>query len=190
MAQQNENPTIDLTHSIRALKQEIDIASDKVQRDHDEALEKVNEWRQNQIEIIEQLYMGQCHDVEEHLSRLKSLDQDVRHRLATEIDQPLADLNVTNETMINLQQKVDSIFRDVSQLRWNVLTKDRKIAIAKIPVSQPEKHSGFSSVFEQAAVDHDQQETTWVGGWAEEAKKYRIIPRSVQDRTNSKGMVD
>ncbi|CAF4800265.1 unnamed protein product, partial [Rotaria sp. Silwood1] len=160
MAQQKKTLVNNLTQSIDELSREIQHASDKVRRGHDEALEMALEWRRKQIESIEQRYISQCSSVEERFGRLISLEQDMRNRLTTEAHQPLIAENPTDETLV---------FTPVS----------------KIQADQPEKHVGFSSLFEQAAKDCCKQEITWVGGWAADAEKYSRLPPSNRKRQHS-----
>jgi hypothetical protein len=126
MSQQNKTLVNNLMQTIDELNREIQNASDKVRHSHDKALEMAREWRREQMESIEERYMNQCCSIEERFGRLISFEQDVRHRLTTEADQPLTDPNLTDETLVTVRQTLDSICQDIWQLRWNAAPKYRK----------------------------------------------------------------
>ncbi|CAF3405746.1 unnamed protein product [Rotaria sp. Silwood1] len=131
MAQQKKTLVNNLTQSIDELSREIQHASDKVRRGHDEALEMALEWRRKQIESIEQRYISQCSSVEERFGRLISLEQDMRNRLTTEAHQPLIAENPTDETLVFVRQTIDCIYQDLWQFRWNAATKNRKASLLR-----------------------------------------------------------
>ncbi|CAF2113795.1 unnamed protein product [Rotaria magnacalcarata] len=163
-----------LIQSADELTKEINTASDNIQRSRDKALATTKEWQRKQLESIEQRYLNHCNDIEERFKRLMSLEQDLRTRLLTEIDEPLVKGNLTDETAVIVQKTIDFVRQDVPNAK--------KIA------DPPDKHQGFPKVFEQAAKDSNKQEMIWVGGWAKEAQNYKIITPSGLNNKKIKGM--
>ncbi|CAF1611844.1 unnamed protein product [Rotaria magnacalcarata] len=177
-----------LIQSADELTKEINTASDNIQRSRDKALATTKEWQRKQLESIEQRYLNHCNDIEERFKRLMSLEQDLRTRLLTEIDEPLVKGNLTDETAVIVQKTIDFVRQDVWQLRWNAVTAEPKVPKAKKIADPPDKHQGFPKVFEQAAKDSNKQEMIWVGGWAKEAQNYKIITPSGLNSKKIKGM--
>ncbi|CAM2723696.1 unnamed protein product [Rotaria socialis] len=178
-----------LIQSADELIKEINTASDNIRLSRDKALATTKEWQRKQLESIEQRYLNHCNDIEERFKRLMSLEQDVRTRLSTEIDEPLVNGNLTDETAVVVQKTIDSVRQDVWQLRWNAVTAKLKVPKAEETADPPDKHQGFSKVFEQAAKDCNKQKIIWVGGWAKEAQNYKIITPSGLNSKKAKGMI-
>ncbi|CAF1021155.1 unnamed protein product [Adineta steineri] len=109
------------------------------------------------------------------------LEENVRKRLTVEVCQTYIDTNSKDtDEVIVMQQMIDSLSRDIWQLRWNVSSKVLNASAIQTPTHDAEEHAGFSPLFQNAAADTLKTKDKWVGGWAEQA----VLALNVQNLNN------
>ena len=123
------NSFIELTDE---LVEQIDKASEKIQYQHKEALAKIEDQRRKQLETIEQQYIKDFNAIGERFTQLLLLERKIRNNLLLETNKLLANSQVICDKDRDLKTAMESIQRDLWQLRWLGTNKIAKVIFLRL----------------------------------------------------------
>ncbi|UJR17711.1 hypothetical protein I4U23_004609 [Adineta vaga] len=182
IAQHETSLVNELSQTINDLTKQVQLASHKIERSRNEALEKANEVRRQKIHDIKTHFISQCKSIEERYDQLMRLEEGVRKRLTIEVCQTCIKANSEHsDKAIAIQQMINSHSQDVWQLRWNTPSQILKTSTAQASTDDVENHAGFSALFQNAAANTLETKDKWIGGWAEQA----ALARKTQNVNNT-----
>jgi hypothetical protein len=125
-----------LCEQINELAEQLNVYLKQVHLARDEATEKLNVWRQNQNDKVEQKYAEKVQVIQFRKDHLTHLENQLTKRLTEEAIQPLEYMqtrqNASSENLKTIRQAITNIARESAQL--DLCLKDPSSQVSSSPV--------------------------------------------------------
>jgi hypothetical protein len=110
----------DLDEQINELTQQINISLQQIHSDREEAIDKLNIWRQNQIDQMGNIYTEKLQIIDCRKDRLTKIEHELIQRLTKDAKEPLEQIQgqqtTDTQSLQTIRQAIANVTRDTAQL--------------------------------------------------------------------------
>jgi hypothetical protein len=126
-----------LCEQINELAEQLNICLKQIHIAREEAVHKLNLWRQNQIDKVENKYIEKVQIIEYGKDHLADLEDKLTQRLIDEAKQPLEYMqtrqNASNQSLQIIRQAIENIAQDSTQL--DLCLKDSSSSVVNTSIN-------------------------------------------------------